>query len=140
MSHKCRHCIHGNKTCTVRYSTKEMHHAAYINFRRIDRKLQRIKYPEKTKARDKIAYERKSKEAVREQSRKRRRNNQKRVNEICRRNQRKYIEELKDWYVIAKLIHIGFDRNDITQELIELKREQLKLTRKWKEKKLQSRV
>lgn len=61
-----------------------------------------------------------------------------RYREFCRKTARKEIKELKDNYIKNLLVYgIPLSKGDITPELIELKRKQLKLRRLCKQQQLQ---
>jgi hypothetical protein len=65
-----------------------------------------------------------------------RKNNPKRYRELCNKIYKKYIDNLSDTYLrdlISDCSRSGLKPNEIPQELIELKRKQLLLTRKLKQ-------
>jgi hypothetical protein len=55
-------------------------------------------------------------------------------NETSKKRYKKHINTLSDYYVTRRLVTSGFEKNDITLELIELKRQQIILKRLLNEK------
>ncbi len=55
-------------------------------------------------------------------------------NKSSKKRYKKHIDSISDYYVIRRLIFSGFDKADITSELIELKRQQIILKRLINEK------
>lgn len=50
-------------------------------------------------------------------------------NESSKKRYKKHIDSISDYYIIRRLVFSGFKKEDITPELIELKRQLIKLNR-----------
>jgi hypothetical protein len=111
---KCKTCTHGYNSCKLFYPSKELQELSKINNRKLNLKLNKIRHPETYKQALKTTFAKnKDKYLLR-----------------AKAYADKQRNELGDKYVKQRIVSSGkFKTKEVTPQLIEIKRKQLKLIR-----------